>query len=257
MDRFNTLYAEAGLDPDLWRVDALLTVTRKTLDQARQIVDLYVERGLRSLHLRALNPAGFAKPNWERIGYTAAEFNAFRREALELILDHNLAGTHLQEALAAVVLSKMLTGEDPNYVDLRSPCGAGTGQLAYDHDGTLYPCDEARMLAATGDTTFSLGPVAGADPAETARHPTVKTLALASTTESLPGCNSCWNRPFCGVCPMITYMTSGDLFGQRPLSDWCARQADLTRWLLEKLDGDADGSIETIFRRWTQRRPRR
>jgi len=256
MDWFNQRWIDVGRDPELWHVDALLTVTRETLGRVDDILDLYVERGLRSIHLRPLHPAGFAKPNWERIGYPVEEFIAFRRQALERILALNLAGTHLQEALTAIVLEKMLTPGDPNYVDLRSPCGAGSGQVTYDHDGSLFPCDEARMIGATGDRTFELGQVVGTTAEQTAQHPTVKTLALASLTESLPGCSTCWNRPFCGVCPMVNYMASGDIFDQRPRSAWCHRQMDLSKWILGKLDNDEDGKVEQIFRRWLTRRPR-
>ncbi len=33
------------------------------------------------------------------------------------------------------------------------------GAVIYDHDGRLYPSDEARMLAAMGDDAFALGHV--------------------------------------------------------------------------------------------------
>ena len=36
-------------------------------------------------------------------------------------------------------------------MELRSPCGAGTGQIAYYYDGNIYTCDEGRMLAEMGN----------------------------------------------------------------------------------------------------------
>ena len=52
---------------------------------------------------------------------------------------------------------KMLTADDPNFVDILSPCGAGTGQVAYSHDGRIFTCDEARMVSAMGDDMFAIG----------------------------------------------------------------------------------------------------
>ena len=46
-----------------------------------------------------------------------------------------------------------------NYMELRSPCGAGVGQLAYYADGDIFTCDEGRMLHEMGQSTFRLGNV--------------------------------------------------------------------------------------------------
>ena len=48
---------------------------------------------------------------------------------------------------------------DPNYLDIRSPCGAGIGQIAYSYDGKIYTCDEGRMLGGMGDDIFCIGNV--------------------------------------------------------------------------------------------------
>ena len=252
---FNERYVEDGRDPLLWHVDALATVTRKSFDHLDGILALYAELGIRNVHLRPLNPFGFARPAWERIGYSIEEYLAFYERALDRILELNREGIELMEGTAAVFLAKLLTPDDPNYVDIRSPCGAATGQVAYDHDGAIYPCDEARMLAAQGDTIFRIGGV-GQSMEDTLAHPTVKALALASMLDSIPGCESCWNRPFCGVCPMHTYSNCGDIFGQRPRSSMCKRFYATASMLIERLAADADGSTEAIFRRWTVQRPR-
>ena len=252
---FTDRYAEAGKDPRTWHVDALLTITRASLGRIDDILDEYLGLGIRSVHLRPLNPYGFASDAWRRIGYTTEEFLAFYQHALDRILERNREGEDLVEGTAAVVLTKMLTPDDPGYVDLRSPCGAGTGQVAYDYDGAVYPCDEARMVAAEGDRIFQIGQVGRGSLAEDLRHPTVRAMAVASITETLPACSTCWNRPFCGVCPMHTWQTCGDLFGQRANSGWCTRWLGISTGIMERLASD-DSTIEAIFRRWTQRRER-
>lgn len=44
-------------------------------------------------------------------------------------------------------------------MELRSPCGAALGQLAFTASGNVYTCDEGRMMAEMGDDAFKLGNV--------------------------------------------------------------------------------------------------
>jgi His-Xaa-Ser system radical SAM maturase HxsB len=253
---FNRRYLEMGRDPNLWHVDALMTTTRRSLDFAREIVDEYVSLGIKGLHVRPLNPFGFALQTWQTTGYEVEAFLEFYARVLDYAIELNRRGVEILERTAMLFLVKMLTGEDPGYVDQQSPCGAGTGQVAYGHDGRVFPCDEARMVAAMGDGGFELGHVDTLAQADLARHPTVRSLALASLLDGLPMCSSCWVKPFCGVCPLQTYMTTGDLFGQRPRSRKCRESYGIASLLVERLARDSDGSLEAIFRRWTEQKRR-
>ncbi|MEL6349634.1 MAG: His-Xaa-Ser system radical SAM maturase HxsB, partial [Myxococcota bacterium] len=128
---FNRRYVELGHDPELYHVDALMTTTRKTLDGWKSLVDLYVELGIRNIHIRPLNPFGFAQKTWRIIGYTMEEYLAFYEQVLDYILELNRQGVQIMEGTAATFLKKILTPDDPNFVDIRSPIGSGTGQIAY------------------------------------------------------------------------------------------------------------------------------
>lgn len=253
--RINQAYAERGFPREQFHVDALMTTTRATLGRARELVDHYLELGLPTLNLRPLNPYGFAAAAWERIGYTTDEYLAFYFEALDDILARNVSGADLREHAASVFLTKLLTSQDPGHLDIRSPCGAGIGQLAYDHDGRVYTCDEGRMLARTGDSTFALGDVGTSRWKDLAGHRTVKAMTVASTLEALPACRDCAWKPFCGVCPVYTWATEGDLFGQRPRSERCRMQRGQLEGLVRRLR-DATPATEAILRRWTVNRSR-
>ncbi len=253
---FNQRYIEMGRDPELWHVDALLTTTTRTLDLWKEVVDLYVELGIRNLHLRPLNPFGFAHRTWHKIGYTPEEFNVFYTKAFDYIIELNKKGVQIIEGTAATFLKKMLTPYDPNFVDIRSPEGSGTGQIAYSWDGTIYPSDEGRMIGHMGDDTFALGHVDHTTYDEMVRHPTVRALAVASLCDSLPMCVDCFNAPYCGVRPLHNYMTTGDLFGQRPNTARCSQHMHTVRTILNYLADDESGQIEGIFRRWVIDRPR-
>jgi His-Xaa-Ser system radical SAM maturase HxsB len=209
------------LSKDAARPSALLTVTRATLESPEAVVDEYAKRGATGIALRPLNPLGYATSVWERIGYSPEEFLAFYKRATDRILTYNRRGRVFAETTAKVFLTKALAAREPNHMDLRSPCGAGIGQIAYDYDGEVYSCDEGRMLRAMGDDLFHLGNVDAIGPRECATHPTVKTLAQASSLDAQSGCSRCVYKPTCGVCPLLEYVENGDLFTRAPDSRRC------------------------------------
>ncbi|MCA9710919.1 MAG: His-Xaa-Ser system radical SAM maturase HxsB [Myxococcales bacterium] len=149
--RINERYRQLGLDPTLYHVEALLTTTRATLPLWKEVVDTYVGMGCRSLFLRPLDPFGFAERTRRRLEYPREDYLRFYRQAVDYMLELNAQGVEILERYAAIFLTKILGGTDPNFLDLRSPAGAGLGALAYDYDGSIYTCDEGRMLAAMGD----------------------------------------------------------------------------------------------------------
>lgn len=256
MAYFNNRYVEMGRDPELWHVDALTTFTKTSLAHWKEIIDLYVELGIRNIHIRPLNPFGFATKTWRAIGYSMEEFHAVYTQCLDYILQLNRQGVQIMEGTAATFLKKMLTPDDPNFVDIRSPVGSGTGQLCYGFDGSLFPSDEGRMIHGMGDDLFRIGHVRDTSFEDAVGHPTVRALAAASLTDTLPMCESCFNAPWCGVRPLHNYMQSGDLFGQRPSTPKCQQHMGLAQLLLQRMADDNDGSTLALFRRWTVDRPR-
>lgn len=253
---FNRRYVEQGRDPGLWHVDALMTTTRKTLGMHRELVDQYIELGCKNIKIRPLNPYGFATKTWRVIGYSMEEYLEFYERVLDYVLELNMQGVEIQEGTAALFLKKMLTPDDPNYVDIRNPIGSGTGQIAYAHDGRIYPSDEGRMLAGMGNDFFQIGTLGESSYRDVIGHPTVRALAVSSLLDALPACSTCWNMPYCGVRPINNFMESGDLFAQRPNTPKCREHMAIARLLFERLANDEDGKVEAIFRRWTINRPR-
>jgi sulfatase maturation enzyme AslB (radical SAM superfamily) len=253
---FNRRYIELGKDPGLWHVDALMTTTRKTFEQWKDLVDLYVDLGLRNLKMRPLNPYGFATKTWRVIGYTMDEYLELYGKVLDYILELNLRGVQIQEGTAAVFLKKMLTPDDPNYVDIRNPIGSGTGQVAYNHNGKIYTSDEGRMLGGMGNDFLQIGVLGETSYRDMVGHPTVRALVMSSLLDGLPACHTCWNMPYCGVRPDNNFMECGDLFGQRPNTPKCKEHMGIVRMLFERMATDKSGKIEAIFRRWIINRPR-
>ena len=253
--RINQAYRERGLDETLYHVEALLTTTRATLDHPVEVVDQYVGLGCKALFLRPLDPFGFVDKTGPKLEYPRAEYLAFYRKAVDHMIELNKQGTQILERYAAIFLTKILTGEDPNFLDIRSPGGPGIGQLAYSYDGTIFTCDEGRMLHEQGDDTFRLGHVATSSYRDIVGHETVRALLLASQMESRPDCVNCAYVPYCGVPPVHSHKTQGTIFGRMRESSLCAVHKGIQDYLFEKL-GEGDPATLEIFRRWTTIRPR-
>lgn len=246
-------YRRRGLDPSLAFVNALATVSRAALDQPEALVDEYVALGQKAVHLRPLNPFGMGYRVWQREGYSAQEFLAFYRRALDHMIALNRQGVEIMEKTASLMLTRILTDQNPNYMDLRSPCGAALGQLAYNHDGRVYTCDEGRMVGAMGDDIFCIGDVRRDDYATIIRHPGVRAMCVASCLEGLPGCSDCAYAPYCGVCPVYNYIMERDLVARAPLNDRCRIQMGIFNMLFERMQ---DPAVLKFFRKWTESRDR-
>jgi His-Xaa-Ser system radical SAM maturase HxsB len=223
-------------------VAALPTITRAALSQPEQVVDTYVALGFSSIFLRPLAPYGFARRTRAAVGYSIPEFMQFYERAFEHILRLNERGVHLQESMAAIMLRHILTPFHSGYMDLRSPAGAGLGVMVYNYDGGVYPSDEARMAAETGDQRFRLGHV-GEPLEDLLSSPAMRWLAKGAVAETLPDCASCAFVPYCGADPVHHGIVHGDPAAPRAGTDFCDRHMSLFQLLFAKL---SEGSPETI-----------
>ncbi len=253
--RINKAYEERGLDTSLYHVEALLTTTREALPRGREIVDTYAELGCKAIFLRPIDPFGFMERTGPRLEYPRAEYLKFYRDTTDYIIEKNKQGVQLLERYAAIFLSKILTGTDPNFLDIRSPGGAGLSSLAYNYDGLVFAGDEARMMHETGDDTFLLGRLGELTYRQMMSHPTMRALALATNQDARPDCVNCAYNPYCGVDGVHTYKTQGSITGRMRESTVCMVHKGIMDYLFEKVI-QGDPSEMEILRRWTINRPR-
>src|SRR4030095_1213896 len=186
IDYFRRRSGELGRDARTGPVDALSTTTRLTLDAWREVIDEYVARGMRVIHLQPLDRWRVDRDAWAKIGYSAAEYLEFYRRALDYILELNRRGVDIAERTASIIASKILAADDPGVVDIQSPSGSGTGQIAYDVDGRVFPCDDARAMGAMGDSIFDLGHVRQLSLMAVARHATVPAISAVMLLDVKP-----------------------------------------------------------------------
>ncbi len=253
--RINDAYAAAGLDPTLYHVEALLTTTRATLPLWKEVVDTYVALGCRALFLRPVDPFGFAAKTGPKIEYPRREYLAFYRRAVDYMIELHQGGVEILERYAAIFLTKILGGVDPNFLDVRWPAGAGLGALAYGHDGRIFTCDEGRMLDAMGDDAFALGHVATSTYRDVVGHETVRAVTIASNLDATPDCVDCTYQPYCGVPPSHSYKTQGTIFGRMRESALCEVYKGIQDYLFERL-ATGDAGVRQVLERWTTHRPR-
>ncbi len=210
-----------GLDYRIFKPSALITITKKSLSYPEEIVDEYVKNGLDIIFLRPISPIGFAKRVWDKIGYNAEEFLEFYRKAIKYLIELNKKGKLIKEKTVLILLNKMLNGIDGGFVDLRCPCGAGIGQIAYNYNGDVYTCDEGRMVSYEGDELFKIGNIYKDDYKKLIESDSVKLCAIASNTEIQSTCFRCAYKPYCGVCPVINYETHKTPHGNNITSERC------------------------------------
>lgn len=231
-------------------VGAIQTTTRKSLGRGKQIVDIYCKLGLHGLFLRPLTPLGYAKEQWDSIGYEPEQFLDFYKRTLRYIIEKNQQGYYLQEGHASIFLAKILGGYAQNYMELRSPCGASVGQLAHYYDGNIYTCDEGRMMAEMGDDTFRLGNVWKNDYDSLMEGRTCKVTCQASVLEALPSCCDCVYHPYCGVCPVINLAMENNIYERHANNYRCRIYKGMLDIIFEFLEEGEE--VKRIFRSWIE-----
>ncbi|WP_199898297.1 His-Xaa-Ser system radical SAM maturase HxsB [Methylobacillus glycogenes] len=106
------------------QVSALMTTTDKSLPKVRDIIDEYLRLGFGEIFLRHLSPYGFAIKTKKYLAYNTDKWLDFYKEGLDYIIEINKAGVNFVEQATATIVAKMLTSNDPMYVDMMS-CRGG------------------------------------------------------------------------------------------------------------------------------------
>ncbi len=224
---------------------AIVTVSRYSLKYPKQIVDEYIKNKIEALFVRPVTPLGMAKEKWEIVGYSSEEYLKFYKKLLDYVIKYNLENrrTRFHEAFAKIILAKIFTEYDPNYLELRSPCGAGIGQLLYNYDGKVYTCDEGRMVR---EDTFSLGNVLTDDYKKIISNPVLKTLTLSSCLDGLD--YDFWvYKPYFGTCPIYNYVQSGNIFQPALKSERDKIHQGIIDFLFERMENK---KIRAVFEKW-------
>lgn len=229
-------------------VGAIETTTKYSLGHEKEMIDTYRELGFSEIFIRPLTPLGTAQKDWESIGYSEDDCIRFYKNTFELILDLNRNGIPFREQYASILLRKAMCGEAVNYMELRSPCGAVLGQMAYYYDGNIFTCDEGRMLYEMGDDSFCIGNVNTSSYDDLMNSKVTKTVCKSSILESQPECCDCVYHPYCGVCPVVNYAMYHDIYPKQFETYKCKINKGILDYLFTLIRNDP--SVTEILRCW-------
>lgn len=236
----------AGTKMDL--PNAICTVTRHSLPYHREIVDQLVGLGIERVQFGPLDPIGFARRSWESIGYDSRQFVEFYAKALDYIIELNQKGVKVYEKMALILLIRLLEGGH-----WRFPNADGVARLAYNHDGSIYTCEEGRLLANEGEPFFRIGHVSSSSLAGLLDHPTVRAGLLAASPENQPLCFQCAYSPYCTVLPVYNYQTQAGMWGLMPANGWCEKMMGIFDVIFERLRQPA---ARKILESWLEHKSR-
>ncbi len=230
------------------RANALITITKDSLSKHKEIIDEYVRLGLNDIFLRFLNNLGDARPVWSNISYTPEEFIEFWKKSIDYIIELNKKGVLIREWFSWIILQKLIIGIEPNYFEQRSPCGAVIGQLAYNYNGDIYSCDEARMV---GEDIFKLGNV-NENPYRNITTSQQSCALITSSINDTQICDFCAYKPYCGLCPVCNYAEHGSIISNILCTARCKIYKAQFDYIFEKIikDKEAYG----IFRNWLDKK---
>ena len=233
------------------KVNAIETTTRYSLSEYKTVIDEYINLGMESIFLRPLTKLGKADKSWKKIGYSVNEYLKFYKNALDYIIQKNKEGSFIIESYASIFLKKILFNKADNYMELRSPCGAAIGQIAYYYDGNIFTCDEGRMFFEMGDDSFKIGNVFENSYKDLMESDVTKAISISSCLETLPYCKDCVYMPYCGVCPVINLGQEGNIFSKDKNNFRCKINQgilDILFGYIEKNDYEMD-----IFKGWIEK----
>jgi len=142
-----------------------------------------------------------------------------------------------------IVLSKILGKQDVGYLDIRSPCGACIGQLAYNYDGNIYSCDEARTLNEDvfkiGDVKQEYNEVIGCDKS---------CIIINSSINENTSCGECVWKPYCGICPVNVFSETNSLIPTNSEDFRCKINEAQFRYIFELIQDK--NFQENVVKKW-------
>ena len=144
-------------------------------------------------------------------------------------------------------MEKIINKKEPYYLDIMSPCGAIIGQMAYNYDGKIFTCDEART---TAEDTFQIGN----QDSKSIKKIITKQKSLDIISSSINDsyyCNYCAYKSYCGVCPVCNYIETGNIISDVLRTSRCKVLIAIFDYLFEKL---ADQKTEKILRSWVDKK---
>ncbi len=176
------------------RISALPTIDLARPFDADALINTYAAFGMASIYLRPVNRQGFAR-RLSPLEDEAERWSRIHAEFVWRLIERNYRdGTTFEEFYFTHALRRVLRSGIDSHVDIRNPNILGDGYLLIDHDGRLYPTDEARMITRVGKIDLSIGTIATG-----INYGKINDLNAWSFNDLDPDCQHCPYQPYCGT----------------------------------------------------------
>ncbi len=218
-------------------INFLPTITSESIKfGSKSIIDEYLRLGFFRVNLRPIHRIGRGKN--KSLWFDDESFFEFWKSGIEYIIELNEAGIEFYDYNTQAMLKNILT-PIRSYMCMRTPCGAGISQLAFNTDGTILPCDMARSLP-----DLKVGNVKKHSYSDIS----ISLLEIKThTRDTNPLCDSCIFGAYCGNCLCDTYSAFGDFVLKTPQDFDCKIKKRMLTYLFEKL---CDKRYSVIFNNW-------
>jgi His-Xaa-Ser system radical SAM maturase HxsB len=228
------------------KVSALPTIDAGAPPDIDDLIESYAGRGLNSIFLRPINYQGFARKRHAASRQQGEAWRDYHRAFVRNIIVRNWQDRSrvLEESYFSICLRRVFQPGRDRYVDLRNPNPMGLDYIVVDHDGQVYPTDEARMLSRAGVIDLAIGDVeqGWATPARDA-------LNFHATNQFDPACQRCAYQPFCGRDLVDDLSRYGRVDMPRTETDFCRRHLSIFDFIFELIYED-DPAVHYSLSRW-------
>jgi His-Xaa-Ser system radical SAM maturase HxsB len=242
-DAFFANLAEAVCRLGPGKVSALPTIDVDHPPEFENLVDNFEHYGIQSIYLRPINHQGFARRR-KSDPDSVARWNTLHSNFIDYLIERNQrTGRFVEEYYFSQCLRRFLRAGTDDHVDLRNPNFFASDYMVIDHDGLLYPTDEARMLSRIGQIDLSIGSVAaGVDTAK------VQLLNSAAINNFDPDCIHCAYQPFCGTDVIDDLSRFGRIDQPRTETWFCIRHIAIFDKVVEVISRKDEAARRSVAR---------
>jgi len=228
------------------KVSALPTIDPAAPPDMDDLIDSYASRGFNSIFLRPINYQGFARKRHSQSREHSEAWRDYHRAFVRNLIARNWQDRSrvLEESYFSICLRRVFQPGRDRYVDLRNPNPMGIDYIVVDHDGRVYPTDEARMLTRAGVVDLSIGDVANGW-ASAQRD----SLNFHATNQFDPACQRCTYQPFCGRDLVDDLSRYGRIDLRRTDTEFCRRHLSIFDFIFELIYDD-DLAVRYSLTRW-------
>lgn len=182
---------------------AITVITQLNIDKIGLIFDHLISLNIRSLSFIPLFYGGRGQAESESLAVDGGQLFVAYKEITKRIIEFNknlpVGSRKVEERMLKYLTDNIMTDE-PKFMCMRTPCGAGSDTLSFNPNGDTYVCDDF-----SGIDDFCIGNIHENNlrallDCELIHHLSSKTL------DGIVNCRSCEFRNLCyGLCPGQSY----------------------------------------------------